>query len=178
LPRSKQAGHLEPFSEATVMIAKGAAFDKLAVASFVHSVQWAADSTQLASYVLFGAFADLVIRLLRPGISDERIFFLLRETVEAVVHMPTAPSPDRARFLYGAASLRLIDLLGYAPDIDVHEMAPLLKFMRRAPFADLLRVTATRETLNAAAAFVDDALTHAPLHAEPHGPRTIQAYLA
>src|SRR5260221_1125377 len=70
IPRSKQAGHLEPFSEADVMIAKGVAFDKLAVAKHVGAIH---ELPLLAGYVVCGAFSDLMIRLVRPGIADESL---------------------------------------------------------------------------------------------------------
>lgn len=172
-PRSKQAGHLEPFSEAEVMIAKGVAFDKLAVAKIF--TPYALRATPLAAVVIAGAFADLVIKLTRQGIADERIFLLLQDVIETLAAMPEIPSPERARLIYAAATLRLLDLVGFAPDVGAHRDAPLLKFMRHAPLADVLRVTAPRDTLNAASALVEDALKHTPLEAEPHGARTIQA---
>lgn len=167
LPRSKQAGHLEPFSEAEVMIAKGVAFDKLAVAHRVGVIH----ELPLPAIVISGAFADLVIKLTRQGIADERIFILLKDVIETLATMPESPSPERARLIYSAATLRLLDLVGFAPQFD----QPLLKFMRAAPLGDVLRVTAPRDTLNAASALVEDALKHTPLEAEPHGARTIHA---
>lgn len=183
LPRSKQAGHLEPFSEADVMIAKGAAFDKLAVAKLVARGSLFA-ATSLSSYAIAGAFFDLLIRLSRPGISDERIFDLVKELIVCVAEMPGEPSADRARLLNAAATLRLLDLLGFGPPIEMDQrgevtspLRPLLQFMRQSSFADVLRVTASRDILQDASAFVEDSLKHAPLNEEPHGPKTILAYL-
>ena len=171
--RSKQAGHLELFSVSEVMIAKGAAFDKLAVARGLERIDLYATNGGLGGAVICGAFADLVIRLTRPGIADEGLFELLYDTMKTFGSLPEHPSQERARFLYASATLRLLDVLGYAPQLETS----LLKFMRHAPLADLLRVTATRDVLNNASAFVDEALEQAPLHEEPHGVRTIQAYL-
>ena len=171
-PRSKQAGHLEPFSAAEVMIANGRAFDTLAVAIGVKS-QKSKVKSPLPFYVILGAFSDLIIKLTRPGIADERIFFLLQEAIETLANLSEPPSPERARFIYAAATLRLLDCVGFAPHLD----QPLLVFMRRAPLADLLRVTAMRGAFIAACAFVEDALEHTPLEGEPHGGKTVASLL-
>ncbi len=181
-PRSKQAGHLEPFSEAEVMIAKGIAFDKLAVASKVASQKSKVKS--LAFLVIAGAFSDLVIQLTRQGIADERIFFLIREAVDMLASLPESPSPERARLLHAAATLRLLDLIGFAPPINaaapgttpVPHLA-VASFLRRAPLADVVRLTAPRDVLANASAFVEDALRETPLEIAPHGVKTIQAIL-
>lgn len=177
---SKQAGHLEPFSESDVMIAKGAAFDKLAVARLVERRQ----SSRLASYAVCGSMCDLVVRLMRPGIADERIFDLLSELIETSATMPHDPSPERARLLLSSATLRLLDLLGFAPMIQkssdnttpVPSLA-LVAFMRRSPFADILRVTGATDVFAAASSFVEEALRETHLEREPHGARTVHALL-
>ena len=181
---SKHAGLLEPLTESNVMIAKGATFDKLAVATGVDRVCVAPTKRLLAYYAVCGGFADLLIRLLRPGIADDRIFYLLRELIDTLAAAPSEPSPDRARLILSAATLRLLDLLGFAPHIEragegttsVPSLA-LAAFMRRSPLADVLRVTARTDVFAAASSFVEEALTHAPLDREPHGPATIQALL-
>ncbi len=182
-PKSKQVGHLEPLSVAEVMIAKGAAFDTLAVASRIPTTP-VSRRPSITFYVIAGALADLVIRLTRPGIADERIFELLRDVIGTLSRMPEEPSPERSRLLFAAATLKFLDLIGFAPQIE--PAAPsttavphlvLVNFLRHAPFADALRVTATVDVLNAASAFVEDALQHTPLEEEPHGMKTIAALL-
>ncbi len=168
---SKQAGHLEPLSVSDVMIAKGAAFDKLAVAR-AHAVPWAPSAgPRLAHYAVAGGFAGLTAQLLKPGIADARIFDLLCEVCQATGRMPADPSRERSRLLFSAATLKLLDLLGYAPDIP--PSLPLVSFMRRAPLADVLRITATADVLEAAAAFVEEALAETPLHEEPATLRSV-----
>lgn len=151
------------------MIAKGVAFDKLAVAKRVGIAQ----DFPLSGYVVAGAVCDLVGRLTRPGIIDDRIFFFLQDVLMTLSGMRMPPTPERARLLYASATLRLLDYVGFAPPIE----GALLKFMRQAPFRDILRITATREAFGEASAFVEDALTQTPLSDEPHGARTIQRLL-
>lgn len=181
LQRSKQAGHLEPFSEAEVMIAKGAAFDKLAVARTIASA--ARVPPRLPSYAILGAFFDLVISLNRPGVSDHRIFDLVCEMRDACTTLPAEISPERARLLLSAATLKLLDLLGFAPPFGDDaglsaQSVTLLKFLRRFSLADALRVTAATDVLNAASARIEDAVSHTPLEKPPHGPSTLRFLLA
>ena len=174
LRKSKQAGHLEPLSISDVMIAKGAAFDSLAVARS-HRVSWMPSVTsRLAHYAVAGAFAGLTAELLRPGMIDERIFDLLHEVCSTTGSLPTEPSRERSRLLFSAATLKLLDALGYAPDIDAAREGTspvpslsLVSFMRRSALSDVLRVTASTAVLDAASAFVEEALSQAPLREEP-----------
>jgi DNA repair protein RecO len=176
---SKQAGHLEPFSEIDVMIAKGASFDKLAVARALSVFPPA--NRRIAAYAILGAFHDLVIDLTRPGIADARIFDLLSELRDVCASLPANPTPERARLLYSAATLRLLDLLGFGPRLERESVslpgAPLIVFARRAPLADMLRVTAAIEALVSASDWVEDALRHTPLETAPRGPSVLRALL-
>lgn len=182
---SKQAGHLEPLTVSDVMIAKGAAFDKLAVARAVRVPHPSSADVRLATNAVCGAACDLVVRLTRPGIVDERISDLLEELADVTGAMPSAPSPERARFLHAGVTLRLLDLLGFAPPIAQAEEGTtpvaglvLVSFMRQSPLSDLLRVTAPSNALLAASGFVAEALKQTPLEREPHGEGTIRALLA
>ncbi len=179
---SKHAGHLEPFSIVEVMIAKGIAFDKLAVA---HSVDGAATrrvASYLGSLAVLGAISDTIVKLTRPGISDVRIFDILIETRQAVLSFPSEPTPERARLLLAGATLKLLDVLGFAPPLETRtDVLPpaltLIKFLRRFPLPDALRVTTTTDVITEASSFVEDALRHTPLEQAPHGPRSIHALL-
>lgn len=126
-PRAKQAGHLEPFSIADVMIAKGRNFDQIAVASHSGQLQCSVDSDQLGrggrsgrcrtlgSLAVAGAFADLCLKLIRPGVADERLFKLWEELIACLADLSEEPTALRAQLLFAAASLKLMDALGYGP---------------------------------------------------------------
>jgi recombinational DNA repair protein (RecF pathway) len=177
---SKQAGQLEPFTEAEVMIAHGRAYDKLAVAQ---GIPGATPIATLGGLSVMGTFSDLVASLTRPGVSDHHIYDLLRDVRDVCASLPSEPTADRGRLLYAAASLKLLDLVGFAPSADRSsglEFGPVraLVFMRRAPLADVVRLTMTTDVLDAACAFVEDAMRHTPLEKAPHGPATIHALLA
>jgi DNA repair protein RecO len=175
---SKQAGHLEPFSETDVMIAKGTAFDKLAVAKQVRSF-FAHGEAKLGAYTVCGIFCDLVVRLLRQGISDERLYGLLIELFETASSFSTDPSPARAQLLLSAATLHLLDLLGFAPTQPPGEgdVARLIAFIRRVPLADVIRVTAPTSVIHATAVFIEEGLEHTPLHEDPRLSDRLHAFL-
>jgi recombinational DNA repair protein (RecF pathway) len=177
LSSSKQAGHLEPFCEIEVMIAKGSTFDKLAVARSVGAPP--PRDLRLAGFATLGAFHDLLISLTRPGISDERMYDLLLDLRAVCFTFPADPSLERSRLLLAAATLKLLDCIGFAPPIDrEHSVAAFLSFLRRSPLADALRVTATTDALNEASRWIEDAIKHTPLQEAPKGSQMIQALLS
>jgi DNA repair protein RecO (recombination protein O) len=110
---SKQAGHLTPMSEIEVMIAKGSAFDKLAVARIVKHHRGLRD--RLGSLAYAGAFIDLFERLQKPGIIDELAYELLQEVLDVAENLPEEPSAERAKLLYATSALKLLDRVGFAP---------------------------------------------------------------
>ena len=172
---SKQAGHLEPFSESEVMIAKGKYFDSLAVARLQSSpvMNWSSKSG-LSCFAIAGAVSDMVIRLTRPGISDVQVFELLQEVQRVLCWLPYEPTPDRARLLLSSVTLRLLGLTGFAPTIIQN---PLASFMRLASLEQVAKVTAPVDVLHIACQFVDEALKQTPLERELHGAVTVQALM-
>lgn len=117
VPRAKQLGHLEPLATIEVMIAKGQAFDKLAVARTVRSNHRLHDS--LTGLTVCSAFADLIAQATQPHVPDERIFLLAEELVLQLEGVADAISPERASILYASAVLRLLRFLGYSSRLDV-----------------------------------------------------------
>ncbi|MEK7473902.1 MAG: DNA repair protein RecO [Patescibacteria group bacterium] len=177
--KAKQHGHLEPLTKADVMIAVGASFDKLAVA---HAVSAQTDlRSHLGAMAMFGSFANLVDRLTRPGVADRDVFDLLEELAATWRRAIREPSPERARLLYAAASLRLMDRLGYAPSFTHAEIGiearKLLQVLSSTPLSFTLSVTAPGLVFREAAAAVEAALEQTPLLERPHGPATIAAIL-
>jgi DNA repair protein RecO (recombination protein O) len=176
---AKQRGHLEPLTRVDVMIAKGASFDKLAVA---HTDRAQTDlRLHLGAMATLGPFAHLVDRLTRPGVADAEIFDLLEEFSRAWRQTSRSPSPDRARLLYAAAGARLLSLLGYEPSFvraDVSDEArKLLRLLTDAPLVFVMSVTAAAPVFQEASTQIEAALEQTPLAERPHGPNTIAALL-
>jgi len=111
-PRAKQAGALEPFSVAQIMLAKGKAHDHLAVAS---PAPGSSRLTRLGAYAVAGAFADVCLGLFHTGVADERIYRLWQGLLACLSGMPQEPTSLRAELLFSAATFRLLDILGYGP---------------------------------------------------------------
>jgi DNA repair protein RecO (recombination protein O) len=110
--QAKQSPQLEPFAFADVMIAEGRAYNHLAVA-----VRGKGNKRfmTIGAYAVAGAFSDLCLKLLKPGVADERIFRLWEELCDILAQFKGEISPIRAQLLFSAVSLRLLDLLGYGP---------------------------------------------------------------
>ena len=113
---AKHLGHLEPLSEVEVMVAKGAAFDKVAVARLVEARTHVRRS--LSAVVLAGAAVDLVNRLTHPGASDPYVYELLQEALDIFLDIQEEVTPVRARFLFAAFALKMLRMLGHVPDTD------------------------------------------------------------
>ncbi|MBU1033251.1 MAG: recombination protein O N-terminal domain-containing protein [Patescibacteria group bacterium] len=178
LARSKQAGHLEPFSQSDVMIAEGKFFDKLAVARNIQHTP----HENLGALAIMGSFCDLLISLSRPGISDGRIFDLISEVRDVCVGFTSEPTKERARLILAGSTLKLLDLLGFGPsfegDLDVSpQSVTLLKFLRRFPLADAMRVTVSTDIMEATSSFIENAVSYTPLDKSPHGPITVHSIL-
>ncbi len=113
---AKHLGHVEPLSEVEVMIARGATFDKLAVAHLTRPRLHLRSS--LAALSLSGALADLIHRLTHPEVLDPGMYHLLEETLDALQGIAVSPSAERMRLLLNGATLKVLDLLGYALDLE------------------------------------------------------------
>jgi len=112
---ARQAGHIVPMTEAEVLIAKGSVFDKLAVAKLVSAHSRVRQ--RLGSLAFVGGFFDLFERLQKPGIVDATLFELLQDVLRVAGSLPDEPSTERARLLYTAAALKLLDRVGFAPPL-------------------------------------------------------------
>lgn len=180
---AKHLGHLEPLSQADIMVALGQAFDKLAVARAVMPRPGLRED--LGAMAVLGPLAHLVESLTRPGVADPLIYNLLNEVADVWQLTDQRPSPERGRLLLAAASLRLLDALGEAPDFAAVEtgdmpegVMTLLRFMRLRPLHDLLSVTAPSMIFVAASAIIETAVERTPLAGKLHGAATIYALLA
>lgn len=110
---AKQAGHLVPMEEVAVMVAKGATFDKLAVSRVL--VSHHALREHLGALTVVGTFFDLFERLEKPGIIDSELYNLLVELLTVSELLNEDPTVERAKLLFSAAALKLLDRIGFAP---------------------------------------------------------------
>lgn len=113
---AKHLGHLQPLSEVEVMLAKGAAFDKVAVARLFAPRHHVRES--LSATVLAGAAADLVDQLTHPGAPDLYLYELLQEALDIFFETGEEVTPVRGQFLFAAFALKLLRMLGHVPITD------------------------------------------------------------
>jgi DNA repair protein RecO (recombination protein O) len=177
--KAKHLGHLEPLTQADVMIAKGTSFDKLAVAQAAEAQ--CQMRSRLGALVTLGSFAHLVDQLTRPGLADPEIFDLLQELHATWSSTVREPSSERAKLLYSAAAVRLLTMLGYAPSFeraDVSDEAhKLLQVLPRTSFSLAVSITAPASVLSEASQAIEAVLRETPLAENAHGPATIVAFL-
>ncbi len=114
--KAKHLGHLEPLSEVEVMVAKGAAFDKMAVARLMEPRVHVRRS--LSAAVLGGAAADFIDRLTHPGACDPFIYELLQEALDVFLDIDQEVTSVRGQFLFATFSLKVLRTLGHVPDMD------------------------------------------------------------
>ncbi len=113
---AKHLGHLEPLTEVDVMIAKGVAFDKIAVARLVAPRPHV--RRNLSAAVLGGAAADFIDRLTHPGAPDPFLYELLQEVLDLFVEIEANVTPARGQFLFAVFCLKVLRMLGHVPDMD------------------------------------------------------------
>lgn len=190
LPQAKHLGHLEPLSEVEMMLAKGAAFDKVAVARLVNPRPYLRQS--LSAVCLAGAVAGLVDTLTYPGAPEAEVYTLLRDACAVCADLKTDLTPARSQFLYSVCALKLLRSLGHVPDMhhdpsrhvllhDTHlpeHAAPLLAFALERSLGDCLRVTAPTQLLEVTQTVVLACLE--PMHVDtlPHGFTSLRCILS
>ncbi len=114
---SKQRGHIEPYSKIEVMVAKGSAYDKIAVAQTCASSHGLRSS--LPGMAIFGSAVALVARSTEAAVPNEEIFALLNELQE-LLSGPEASriSTDRSALIFSSFALHTLQAEGYGMEFD------------------------------------------------------------
>ncbi len=116
---SKLAGHLEPFSCSSFMLARGRVFD--IVATSVKRSSFRLPHNDLVAFALASTFFESVDRLTKPHQTDRALFHLLVEFLTVLEDSPStvheAPVFQRALILEYYL-FRLLEQLGYRPALD------------------------------------------------------------
>lgn len=113
---AKQIGHLEPLTCAEIMLAKGKAYDHIAVARSQGPILQSRH--RLGALAVLRAFVDVVDRLTQPGVSDPAIYAFIMEVFRTWEQVDQEPSFHRGEYALMAAIIRLLDLLGIAPPMN------------------------------------------------------------
>ncbi len=181
-PKSRQAGHLEPFCDTEVMMAHGRFVDHLAVA--YRGI--GAPNMPYEGYLLLGRFSDLVTRMVRPGVPDSRLYDLLIELRSVAGDMPGNASVIRMRFVFAGAVLKLLDLLGFAPPFEEEgareemrcgeEHLRVLRLLRHGQLRDALRLTAEEGVLDFVCSYIEHLMYSTYLHEEFEGSKLFSSF--
>lgn len=122
-PKAKLASHLEPFSEVDLVIAVGRAIDRVTFARAFQSHAAIAESLERATCASF--LVECIDRLVVEPHRDPAIFDLLRAALSVIARSPhgdAAISSDGTPVVSHALTtpflLRLLSILGYAPQLD------------------------------------------------------------
>ncbi len=113
---AKHLGHLEPFQTADVMVAKGRAFDKLAVAR-VCATRSSLRQT-LPGIAFAGCCTRATAALSRVGETHHSFFSLLEDALGVAEKLPRSASELRVRWLAAGFGWKLLEAAGYAPRMD------------------------------------------------------------
>lgn len=113
--RAKLASHLEPYTEVDLVVAEGRAIDRITFARTIRSGMVIAAPYERARIAAF--IAECVDQLTRDQHRDVALFDLLHDALDATGQYPssliTHPSSLSTPF-----TIRLLSLLGYAPQLD------------------------------------------------------------
>ena len=108
--RSRLAGHVEPLTHATFLLAKGRNLDVLTQAESIEPFQRLREDLDRLSLALY--CAELLDRFTEPHEEQFALFRLLLDTLRRIEREPDADTPVR---FY---EMSLLDALGYRPELE------------------------------------------------------------
>ncbi|MBN1585247.1 DNA repair protein RecO [Candidatus Uhrbacteria bacterium] len=114
--RSKMSPHMAWFGTVDIMVARGKILDRLAGASLARPFDGVLESLTKAS--LAQGFLLAVDALTRQEQPDRRIFGLIGDFLEVLDRADLIRSPDGRGPLFDAAALKLLDAVGFGPELD------------------------------------------------------------
>jgi len=113
--RSKMSPHLASFGVVDLMIARGRVIDRLAGAGLVRSFDRVLSALAAASVAQ--SFLLTVDALTKRELPEERVFRLIHELLAALDGSDDGRPRSDAGLLFGSAVLKLLDILGFAPEL-------------------------------------------------------------
>lgn len=114
--KSKLSPHLAVFGVVDLMVARGRRWDRLAGAAAAQAFNGILES--LPKTAVAQSFLLTVNALTKPELQEDRIFRLLVEFLAAVERSVTPTAGGRSA-IFDAAALKLLGILGFAPEFDV-----------------------------------------------------------
>jgi DNA repair protein RecO (recombination protein O) len=108
--RSRLAGHVEPLTQATFMLAKGKSLDIVTQVDTLESFQLVRDDLDRLSRALYAA--ELIDRFTEPHEEQFVLYRLLIDTLRRIATRPDIDTP--VRFF----EMALLNILGYRPELE------------------------------------------------------------
>ncbi len=152
--QAKHRGHIDALNQIEVMLASGTTHETMAVA---RSLRARPQLRSLLSVVsVAGQAADRVSRLTEPHAAEPLVFDVLQELLNVCQAQTQEWTAERSRCMLAACTLKLLDALGYAPELEQCHRCHLsmnedVGFAER-PFALVCRACADR-TMQTAPSF-------------------------
>jgi DNA repair protein RecO (recombination protein O) len=109
--RSRKAGHVELFTDSTMLVAKGRTWDLVSQAEMIEPFRALHDDLQRTSYAFY--IAELLDGFTQERDSHPQIFVLLKETLSRLAASKDEVLPLVARFF----DLHLLSQMGYQPQL-------------------------------------------------------------
>lgn len=108
--RSRLAGHVEPLTHATFLLAKGKSLDIVTQVETIESFQRLRDDLDRLSCAIYAC--ELLDRLTEPRAEHFGLYRLLLDTLRRLASRPDVDTPLRY------CEMSLLDLLGYRPELE------------------------------------------------------------
>ncbi len=113
-PKSKLAGHIEPISEADLMVVRGKCYDYAGSARMIDA--FSKIKNNYVSLSGSGQIMRMLKFLIKPGETDARIYYLLRDYLN-VINIQNI-SKDKSNLFSLFFILKVISYLGYSPNVN------------------------------------------------------------
>lgn len=113
--KSKVAGHLQPFVISEVMMAHGRSIDRVAQARL--QKRFTSFSTHYHLYLLGSYVLEVVEKLTKEHVADEQIWAEMMAVLDELEEQGEWGDPQRFSLLVRIFAFRLLDRMGYRPEL-------------------------------------------------------------
>lgn len=113
--KSKVAGHLQPFVIAEVMMARGRSVDRVAQARLTK--RYASFASQYQMYLLGSYVLEVIEKLTKEEVPDEQIWQEMVAVLDELDEQGEWGDSQRFSLLVRMFALRLLDRMGYKPEL-------------------------------------------------------------
>ena len=156
--KSKLAGHIEPISELNLMVVRGKQYDYVGSAVGINSFSQLKNNYDLL--VESGQVMKMLKRIIEPGVSDDRIFYLLKEYLEIINSKDISKKVGSLAFIFFI--FNFLSLLGYAPEMGSYssDASRAIKKMLNLKIEEVVKLDIPDKTIKNLKKMLDDHVKH------------------